>query len=205
MPDRRAMEIGSSSHPRLSLVIDERVSVEGNLSRLALRSSPTLFSFMVHFWWCCFCEEKLAGFCWSLRDTQVRRRKMERRKGKAWGFFKNNFSEERSVDVWVCAWKGGLLLLSVEIGNWWFPAPPLEYELRRGFIFSLSSLAWSIFLNPDWLIPLFSLYTICCSETETETACCWFCVAQWISSASLLRKHRMGRTRLTRSTTFCYV
>lgn len=85
MRESLAREMGSSNHPLLSLAIGEG-NPEPNLTRLALESLDWL-----HFFWASsLLMEKREGEeeCWSRRETHVRKRKIERRKGKAWGFLR---------------------------------------------------------------------------------------------------------------------
>lgn len=122
MCDWRAREIGLSSQPRLSLVIEEEEA--GNLTRLAFRSDPD-WIFACH---SCRWGAEVEGR-WNLRETQVRRRNRERRKGKAWGFFRNDLSEFIKLEIWV-PW----FWFAVEIGSCcWFWLPEGENDVRRGF------------------------------------------------------------------------
>ena len=108
IPERwwvRAREMGSSIQPRVSLARGEG-NPDGNLTKPALASSSWS-------WWFEFCwarakvgGEKRELVCWSLRESHVRKRKTERRKGKAWGFLRKWMMRDEvefgcvGVDVW---------------------------------------------------------------------------------------------------------
>ena len=108
MPEPRAREIGSSSQPLLSLAIGEG-NPELKRTRLALRSSSLLQESVA--WW--YREENWEEECWILRKIQVSKRKTERRKGKAWGFFRKFFrcendkaNESERLRAWDWLWNG---------------------------------------------------------------------------------------------------
>ena len=108
IPERwwvRAREMGSSIQPRVSLARGEG-NPDGNLTKPALASSSWSWWFEV-----CWARAKVGGekrelVCWSLRESHVRKRKTERRKGKAWGFLRKWMMRDEvefgcvGVDVW---------------------------------------------------------------------------------------------------------
>lgn len=101
MPDSRARETGLTSHPRLSLASPEA----GNRIRLALESPSLLHLTASSRRW--GGEEKREDGFWSLREIQVRRRKTERRKGNAWGFFRKWITEADENRTFLWAKVGG--------------------------------------------------------------------------------------------------
>lgn len=123
MAESRAREIGLINHPRLSLAIEEEEAE--NLTRLAFWSDPD---------WTLACHSSRWGLevegCWNLSETHVRKRKRDRRKGKAWGFLRKDLSEFIKLEIWVpWFWNG-----AVEIGSWWwFWLPEEENVVLLGF------------------------------------------------------------------------
>lgn len=112
MPEPRAREIGSSSQPLLSLAIGEG-NPDLKRTRLALRSSSLLHESGVCWNREELGEEKREEECWILREIHVSNRKTERRKGKAWGFFRkflrceNDKANERErLRPWDWLWNG---------------------------------------------------------------------------------------------------
>ena len=97
--------MGSSIQSRVSLARGEG-NPDGNLTKPALASSSWSWWFEV-----CWARAKVGGekrelVCWSLRESHVRKRKTERRKGKAWGFLRKWMMRDEvefgcvGVDVW---------------------------------------------------------------------------------------------------------
>lgn len=103
-----AAEMGLSSHPLLSVK-----KWEENLTKLASLSWSRVWNAL-----------RLGGELkreerWSLRDSHVRRRKIERRKGKAWGLLRKKKREERDgvrvSEVWLLMVLGCEILLGFTI------------------------------------------------------------------------------------------
>ena len=129
---------GFSSHPLLSLIIREGKS-ELNLTRLAFTSSPFLTSSD----WCWVWELKCCGaWCfWNLKKTHVRKRKMERRNGKACGLFKKKMRDEREMD-WDWDWR-------------WLSNGLLGFEFLLGFGILQELEKWGLRGLVCWVLLLF--------------------------------------------------
>lgn len=139
MEESWARAMGLSNQPLLSLAMRE-----GNPDEILMRLARESSSWVQ--WWSGFWireeeeeeEEDKWAECWSLRVTQVSKRKIKRRKGKAWGFLRNCIRDEK---VRPCK----------ELSEFWFV---FEYELLLGFaiIPSFFSQSYLLLLLSVWII-----------------------------------------------------
>lgn len=136
MAESRARETGLSNQPLLSLAMREG-NPDGNLMRLAWESS-SWFEWRLVFWIREEEEEEKWAECWSLRETQVSKRKTERRKGKAWGFFRKCTIDDEYENVFPC----------IELSEVWL----FEYEFLLGF--AIIHFIFTVFVR-EYMDPIF--------------------------------------------------